>query len=231
MIISKQTFKSSIARGFFEFFLIVLGVTIALWLENVAEEFKETEIEHQYLLGFQNDVRLDIIRLSRTINYNQTIASKVNNLLAKLMANQLQEKNLMEDISPLMNYDFFSPNDFTLTSIRESGDFRLLKDTAVKRKIIQLKRAYDDINSFQNNFQKALDDQIVPMFVDNINMTNGKLVNSTFLSDHKLANITGYTLNDVNTRIELYQSTLNLAESLHQLLQQKTGKQDKIPST
>lgn len=223
MFISKQTFKSSIAGGFFEFFLIVLGVTIALWLENVAEEFKEREIEQQYLIGFQNDVRLDIIRLNRTIKYNQGLSSKVEDLLSKLISNQLNEEDLFDDIGPLMNYDFFSPNDFTLTSIRESGDFRLLRDTDVKLKIIQLKRAYDDINSFQNNFQKALDDQIVPMFVENVNMTNGKLVNPEFLTGHRFANIAGYTLNDINTRIKLYQTTIKLAESFHKLLQEKTG--------
>ena len=219
--------KSSITKGLLEFVLIVLGVTIALWLENVAEDFKEREIEQEYLIGFQNDVGSDIVRLNRTIKYNQGISSKVGILLGKITANQLQEENLKNDISSLMSYDFFSPNDFTLTSIRESGDFRLLKDSQIKRKLIQLKRAYDDIKQFQNNFQQALDDQIVPMFVDNINMTNGKLVNPEFLSDHRLANITGYTLNDVNTRIKLYQSTLKLADSLHQLLQQKTATTDK----
>lgn len=217
----KQSFRSSITKGIFEFFLIVLGVTIALWLENVAEEIKEREIEQEYLLGFQNDVRLDILRIKGTIKYNQTLSSKVEVLLDKLLAYQLKEKDLFNDIGPLMNYDFFSPNDFTLTAIRESGDFRLLKDTDVKRKIIQLKRAYDDINNFQNNFQKALDDQIVPMFVDNINMTNGKLVNPEFLTGHRFANITGYTLNDINARIALYQATLKLAESFHKLLQEK----------
>ncbi len=121
-----------------------------------------------------------------------------------------------------MHYDYFSPDDFTLTSIRESGDFRLLRNTEVKRKILQLKRAYDHVEVLQKNFQNALDDQIVPMVMNNVNMTNGKLVNRDFYNDHRLANIAGYTVNDVQGRISWFKSTLKLAESLHQLLQDET---------
>ena len=65
-------------------------------------------------------------------------------------------------------------------------------------------------------------DQIVPMVMNNVNMTNGKLVNPEFFNDHRLANIAGYTVNDVQGRISWYESTLKLAESLHKLLQDET---------
>ena len=220
---NNQTFKISAKRGILEFLLIVLGVTIALWLENISEEYKERSIEQEYLISFQNDVRKDIIRLKTTIKNNQTIVSNVKIFLDKLMSKKIGNQEFIENITSLMNYDYFSPDDFTLESIRASGDFRLLKDKKIKRKILQLKRSYEFIEELQNNFQGALDDQIVPMIIENVNLTNGTLVNADFPSDHRLANITGYTINDVQGRVGWYKASLKTAESLYKLLQEKTG--------
>lgn len=214
----KLSIKSSISKWTFEFFLIVIGVTIALWLENVAEENKEREIEQAYMLSFQDDISKDIIRLKSNIKNNVEIVKQVEVFLDKMMANQITVDNMMSEVAIMMNYDFFTPDDFTLSSIRASGDFRLLKDPQVKHGILRLKRAYDHIEVLQQNFQKALDSEIVPMFIENIDMTRGKVVNPDFIRDHRLANIVGYTISDLNGRVASYRRTLEKAESINQLL-------------
>ena len=65
----------------------------------------------------------------------------------------------------------------------------------------------------QDNFQKALDDQIVPMTLDNLNLNNGQLVNPEFLTEHSLFNIAGYTVNDTQHRLKSLQSTVNTQNS------------------
>jgi len=42
---TNQTIKKAVA----EFILIVVGVSIALWLENVLETIKEQEVEQAYI--------------------------------------------------------------------------------------------------------------------------------------------------------------------------------------
>lgn len=221
MAMNKQSFGSSFSKWIFEFFLIVIGVTIALWLENIAEEAKERQIEQVYMLSFQDDVSTDIRRLQQTIKNSSKIVEQVESFLSKLLANQLTEDKLFSEVAIMMNYDYFSPDDFTLSSIKASGDFRLLKDQNVKRKILKLKRAYEQISILQENFQKALDSQIVPMFFDNINMTTGRVVNPNFIKDHRLANIAGYTVADLHGRIDSYKASLKLANSLNELLKEK----------
>ncbi len=218
MKVDKEKLSTIITKGFFEFLLIVVGVTIALWLENIAEDLKEREIESQYLIGFQSDVEKDIIRLNQTIENNIEISGKVEEFLMQLVSKQLSKEKFPEQATVLMNYDYFSPDDFTLSSIRESGDFRLLQDVEIKRKIIQLKRAYDQIDVLQKNFQKALDDQIVPMIIDNVDFVNDKLVNEEFINDFKLSNIAGYSLNDIKVRLKAYKYTLTIAQELKKLL-------------
>lgn len=219
MKVIKKKLSTVITKGFIEFLLIVFGVTIALWLENVAEDFKEREIEEQYLIGFHADVSKDMLRLNQTIKTNSEIRNKIENLMVQLLAQQLTKENFPNKANILMNYDYFSPDDFTLSSIRESGDFRLLQDIEIKRKIIQLKRAYDNIYVLQDNFQKALDNQIVPMIIKNVDLINDKLVNEDFLNDIQLSNIVGYSLNDIKVRIKNYKYSLEIAQELKLLLE------------
>jgi len=213
-----QKLKSQSSKLIAEFLLIVLGVTIALWLENIADDMKDQEIEHEYLLGFATDVRTDIVRLKYTIKNNQEIATKVNEFLTGLLENNIKQPEFTQKISTLMNYDYFSPDDFTLTSIRESGDFRLLRNNDIKLNILQLKRHYDGIEVLQKNFQNALDNQIVPMVIANVNLITDELINPEFINDFRLLNIVGYTLNDINARVNFYKQTLKKAESLQSLL-------------
>ena len=97
------TIKSRVTKGFFEFLLIVIGVTIALWLENLAEDFKEREVEHDYLLSFHTDVAKDIKRLKYTIKNNQVILLGLESFLEKLINNTLSEKELLNNIGSLTN--------------------------------------------------------------------------------------------------------------------------------
>jgi hypothetical protein len=219
---NKETLRTSLSKWTFEFFLIVIGVTIALWLENIAEENKERQIEQEYMLSFQGDVSKDIVRLQNNIKNNSEIVKQVEAFLGKMMKGEITEENLLSEVGSMMHYDYFSPDDFTLSSIKASGDFRLLRDPLVKRKILQLRRAYDEIDVLQQNFQKALDSQIVPMFIENIDMTRGKVINPDFIKDHRLANIAGYTISDLNGRIAWYKKTLKIAQSLDELLIAKT---------
>lgn len=219
---NRETLRTSLSKWTFEFFLIVIGVTIALWLENIAEENKERQIEQEYMLSFQGDVSKDIVRLQNNIKNNSEIVKQVEAFLGKMMKGEITEENLLSEVGSMMHYDYFSPDDFTLSSIKASGDFRLLRDPLVKRKILQLRRAYDEIDVLQQNFQKALDSQIVPMFIENIDMTRGKVINPDFIKDHRLANIAGYTISDLNGRIAWYKKTLKIAQSLDELLIAKT---------
>jgi hypothetical protein len=219
MKVINQKLSTIITKGTLEFLLIVMGVTIALWLENIAEDLKEREIENQYLIGFKTDIEKDILRLTHTIKNNTKIKDDVEKLLLGLTSNSLSKDKFPEDVGILMNYDYFAAEDFTLSSMRESGDFRLLQNIEVKRKIIELKRAYDQIEVLEGNFQKALDDEIVPMIIENVDFVKGKLVNEELLNNHRLSNIVAYIMNDLKVRIKAYKYTLKIAKEFNQVLE------------
>ncbi len=63
LVLDQSKFTKTVKRILAEFLLIAIGVTIALWLENL----KEREVERTYIESLQSDWATDIARLEKTI--------------------------------------------------------------------------------------------------------------------------------------------------------------------
>jgi len=112
----------------------------------------------------------------------------------------------------LLNYQYFTPQDFSFQSIQETGDFRLLRDDQFKRDIMKLRGYQEGIKEAQKNYQQALDYHIVPLIMENIDLANQKVVTSGFVNDHRLLNLVSYTINDLQARIKACQIMLAFLE-------------------
>jgi len=207
-----QTIKKAIA----EFMLIVVGVSIALWLENVLETIKEQEVEQAYIQSFHQDWKIDIKLVKQVIKMNLRLKEGTEQLFNDLQQNNITETDLPSRVFVLLNYQYFKPQDFTFKSIQETGDFRLLQDDQFKRDIMEIRGFHETINEAQRNYQQALDYHIVPLIMDNIDLANQKVVTSDFINDHRLLNLVSYTLEDLNTRIKACQSMLEFLEKVSQ---------------
>lgn len=207
---SIQTIKKITA----EFVLIVVGVTIALWLENEMEIVKEKEIERAYVDSFMQDWQTDIKNLEHVVKQNEILVKKATELFEDLLAKKLTDDDVPRRVYVLLNYQFFTPQDFTFQSIKETGDFRLLRDAEFKRKLLRLKRYHGFIAEGQKNFQHALDNYIVPLFADNISIAHQQVITEGFVDDHRFMNLVHYTINDLNGRIEWYKKTLKFLNEL-----------------
>ena len=139
-----------------EFIMIVLGINIALWFEGWFEEQGERQVERQYLEGMRDDLRDDIDNLDKLIEWNEGKVERLGEIIPKLdeladAPGKVQAETLFEPSS----YLFFQPSDFTFLSMRESGDFRLLSEEAIKQGILRLNRQYSAIETLEKNFLQS----------------------------------------------------------------------------
>ncbi|MCW9015715.1 MAG: hypothetical protein OQJ89_01990, partial [Kangiellaceae bacterium] len=167
-----------------------------------------------YIDSFAQDWHTDIKSLEHVIKQNEMLLNSANQLFEDLMANKLTDHDVPQRVFALLNYQFFTPQDFTFQSIKETGDFRLLRDVEFKRNLLKLKRYHGFIAEGQKNFQHALDNYIVPLFADNINLARQQVTTKGFVNDHRFLNLVHYTINDLNGRIEWYKRTLNFLNKL-----------------
>jgi hypothetical protein len=188
-----------------EILMIVIGINVALWFEGWFEDLRDAEMEFHYLSDLRDDLRSDIQKLDDTIKFNTNKVNNIGDIIGKL--DRLVELPPEEQSSIIFapsSYGFFQPSDFTYRSMQESGDFRLLANASIKKRILQLNRNHDDIASLQDNFLQALDSGYIPLIMDSFDILNSRVVDPSILENVAFRNFFVYTVQDTQSMVRAY---------------------------
>ena len=117
------------------------------------------------------------------------------------------------------SYYFFQPADYTYTAMQESGDFRLLEDPDIKRRLLRLVRQYRFIEELQNNFIQAMDDEYIPIMLRKFDPASGRITDPSLTEDQVFLNFFPYTLQDCGARLEMLRQARDQANTLMQAIE------------
>ena len=112
------------------------------------------------------------------------------------------------------SYDFFQPSDFTYRSMQDSGDFRLLSDSELKKNLLRLIRLYRMIDQRQQNFIQALDDSYIPLVMGSFDIATMKLADPTLAANQTFRNFFPFALQDIQDRVAAYEAARKQVEIL-----------------
>ena len=201
-----------------ELLIVIIGVSIAFWLNQVGEERKEAAIRNTYFKELHDDISYDILFLEQCIKLNEAKIQETMNVVAFYEDAELNKDSIVSRIFDIGEYHFFKPRDFTYQSIITSGDFKLINDPHIKKELIRLHSHYRLIEEAQNNYLDALDNNFFPFLVERIDYLTGEplvdnLHKSIMIKNHFL-----YTVNDVAGHIRYYNRAIKSAENLDSLI-------------
>jgi len=207
---------SSKSRNVFvELVLIVVGISIALWFEGLAENMREDEMAGQYMAGLRDDLQADIRSLEFMIRNNQDRITRVGAVMEQLPGLlEASPETQGEVIFTPSSYHFFQPANFTYLSMQESGDFRLLPDPQIKRDLLKLMQRYSQIDELQRNFIQALDDGYIPLMMNSFDILEGRIVDPSLPESTLFRNFYVFTLQDTSQRLEVLELALLQATAL-----------------
>ena len=208
-----------------EILMIVVGINVALWFEGWFQDLQDDEIGRQYIADLREDLLTDIGNLDSAIEIGEQKsrhASKYIELMPTL--GQLPPDELTRAIYTPANYHFFTPSDFTYRSMQESGDFRLLTNSAIKKSILRLDRRHKDIAMLQRNYLQALDDGYIPLLMNNFDIASLRVTDPTLLEDQVFRNFFVYTKQDTDAMVATYRLARSESEELIRLIEAELGK-------
>ncbi|MDG2448135.1 MAG: hypothetical protein P8M34_00805, partial [Saprospiraceae bacterium] len=151
----------------------------------------------------RHDLKTDSLRLSGNIRNNEAKSEKLSNAL-ELIDRTAPIDSVLEKIIEIGNYDFFTPDNFTLISLLQSDDLKLIDSDKTKKELLRLLKVYDSIDNMQKNFLQALDDNYFPMLLTKVDMTKLKAIDSKFFYGVEIKNYCGFTLNETSQHIRTY---------------------------
>lgn len=183
-----------------ELLIVIIGITVAFSLNNMAEASKDKKLESKFIKDIKSDLIRDSTNLNSSYQFNKDKVVKVEGMLQILIEDKgmkLQD-SLFQSIGLIGNYNFFFPESFTINSLLQSGDFKLLESDELKKELLRLRWMYEIIERDQDNLTKAMDDNYYPKVLSEIDMITGEVKDPAFFYGMQFRNWIVYVHNDTN---------------------------------
>lgn len=198
-----------------EILLVVIGILIALQINNWNENKKETETEKIYIANIIRDLNVQLKSIEDHIKREEEFFEISQDILENYYENNslTLDSVFFDKGSRLIIRVTFSINDPTFTDLVSSGNIKLIKDSAKKDQIIQYYQSLERVEKIMQNNNSLLIDQIfVPIY-----MKHGYLIPSAF---------EGYRLITAQTKIS--DKLLNQSHRLKDLSSTSLSKKDEL---
>lgn len=234
--LTENKFGKYLTYAIGEIILVVIGILIALSINNWNENRKIRKQETIYLQNLKNDLHTQIKTLNFYIEFQDLIIQN-----SKKIVNHFDENNgfyKMDSIYPLLNdlsirTTFINQNS-TLTEMINSGEINILRNKVLKKDLLEFNQeVVTFMNITQNNNTNLIDLLIVPNLIKSSNFASSGYTNSmktilkakhrkkeiNYIKNNDVENI----LNDPRERIEL----INNVVFRYELAQiQRTGNEN-----
>lgn len=205
--------------------LLVLGIYLALWMENTVEGWNNDKKQRDYMHRLSLDLASDESQIEALLPQLNLKITKLQSGIHFLQSPDLDHlqheaaKQALDIANAVNNYYFFTPQDFTFLSMRESGDFGLLVDDNIKTELLQLNARYKFINLLQKNFMQGLDDEFIPMWIRHADMVSNTLLKPEIITTPIFKNMVAFAYNETNQRKIILNETIQRVKELRIKLQ------------
>jgi len=157
-LLTNNRFSKYLLYAIGEILLVVIGILIALQVNNWNEERKERRVEIKFFRNLKNDLHADIERLDYMIDLATTKVKASQNV--KLLSDRDSVGSLYDfsdDMLDLIFVDEFKPNDNTYDEMKSSGNFSSIRNDSLKLKLMNLRKTYVDIEGSQKHMRNDFD--------------------------------------------------------------------------
>ena len=128
-----------------EIFLVVVGILIALQINNWNESKQEDAITQKYYDGFVSDLEKDRILLDNLITVRKKQSVSANAILSMIESNEYDLDTFYGHYYFLFPFYRFVPNSNTLEEILNSSHLRFITDEDIKNRLLDLRGSYKKI--------------------------------------------------------------------------------------
>jgi hypothetical protein len=131
-----------------EILLVVIGILIALQINNWNEDRLDRKLEREYMASMANDLRLDIDSIETTTAGNEILLAGLDRLL-DLVANEEEGADYERQLflhSLVYTYWYLTAefSELTMTQLKSSGSLLLIRDEEVRNAMLMYEQAMDE---------------------------------------------------------------------------------------
>jgi hypothetical protein len=146
-----------------EIILVVIGILIALTINNWNEQKRNNKLEKRYLVDLISDLQKDSTQLEDfVIDLNEKVRTR------PLLINGIKNGNIVKD--SIKDYfskqwediNFFSPNKVTFEEIKNGSHLSIIRNLELRKSITSLHSDYEDLLKVED-FYKSINTELISM--------------------------------------------------------------------
>ncbi len=134
-----------------EIILVVVGILIALQINNLNETKKEQAITNKYLSGFVSDLEKDRAQLDNLINIRKKQIASAKALHHMIETNDYDLDSFYGHFYYLFPFHRFIPNSNTLEEVLNSSHLRFITNEEIKNRLLDLRNEYKTIQLIEEH--------------------------------------------------------------------------------
>lgn len=152
-----------------EIFLVVIGILIALQINNWNENRKERLIEIKYLKNLKHDLQNDSTELIQYKDTRLGVMDAAHELLKYARLQNFDDVYRLDSLYiTVALWLQFIPNNNTFEELRSSGNLQLIKNDSIKNLLLDLNKKYEELISDRDHMRREYDNYLYDQRVEQI---------------------------------------------------------------
>ena len=153
-LLTENKFSKYLIYAIGEIILVVIGILIALAINNANQKSILKEKEHTYLIGLKEEFEISKKKLTELMQVNQNSYNSAKQILSYTsnLNNRPTEKELSELLLNTLSFDVaFNPNNSLLSEMINSGSLKDISNDALRIHLANWVATLEDIAKQEND--------------------------------------------------------------------------------
>jgi len=154
-----------------EIVLVVIGILIALSINNWNENRKERNKEINYLKNLKVDLENEILNSEEFVAYHFRKVQACSKLINEGTPTNIKEVQVYTDTyETVFDWKDFVPNNNTFKELLSSGNLSLIKNDSIKNGLLELEKNYASIAGSEYHMRREYEEYLYDPHVKNISV-------------------------------------------------------------
>lgn len=211
-LLTENEFSKYLLYAIGEIILVVIGILIALQINNWNENRKEASYEQKVLKELKSDFLFNKKELNDNIEQAGRLAQNGDSLIAifSLPKEEADLNKVWNFTRRLYGYSTFDPSNGALNNLISSGNLNIVKNDSLRMHLSRWYGMLQDVKEDETRLIQYGDTWLEPIYLEYVNPgSDGAKINPTLLENQKFENIVKTMRNRANYIVKIY-GILNL---------------------
>lgn len=223
-LLNEGSLKRYLLYAVGEIILVVVGILIALQLNNWNQKRLNKKLEIQYYLNMKDQMNKDLNTIYNEINYNQILLNQFSYAKSLLMQKDVSKMDTLGKIVlRMIDYADFRRKSNVYLTLVNSGEIKYINNYKIIEGLQSLEENYSYINRIEDTHLKAILFQVVPEIKQVIKINPIKVENIKILFSYHFQNGIDLLIHLMEEKKEAYNKAIKEISLVTVFIDQELG--------